>query len=380
MFADTGDGEYNDEIGMDSDNDYGTKDFLYDPKFPIKKAKISKMLKVPKVQKGKKKSGGKVGRPKKNVGGRPRKKSIDEKVELVKTQCGRHKIPKMAMMLDIPQKSLHSRIKEEGITFSKKLAECVFCDMEKNMVHIKKDELLSFLRFNRDEDKFECSICNVLLKDRPQMYNHLKEKHRNEINANAVPDTQLENNQDCDGTICAKVYGNQGKKFWCKICKLPLQLAEDARKEPKVCPECGKSVHNLSGHRIKHYQEKHRCSFCSSVFRSLSYLDTHKKAVHEKVPCTECGKLFGIKVMKRHIEAAHTPDDQKKCRCDVCGKGFSCNQRLSEHLNIHTEEKPFKCRYCSASFASRGTCAGHERGHNGRGRKIQKSKNDMIYD
>ena len=31
---------------MDSDNDYGTKDFLYDPKFPIKKTKISKMLKV----------------------------------------------------------------------------------------------------------------------------------------------------------------------------------------------------------------------------------------------------------------------------------------------------------------------------------------------
>ena len=36
MFADTGYGEFNDEIGMDSDNDYGTKDFLYDPKFPIK--------------------------------------------------------------------------------------------------------------------------------------------------------------------------------------------------------------------------------------------------------------------------------------------------------------------------------------------------------
>ena len=248
------------------------------------------------------------------------------------------------------------------------------------MVEIKNDELLSFLRFNHDEDKFECSICNVLLKDRPRMYDHLKEKHKNEINAKAVANTQLENNQDCDGTICAKVYGNKGKKFWCKICKLPLQLAEDSRKEPKVCPECGKKVHNLTGHRLTHYQEKHQCSFCPSVFRSRSSLDAHKKAVHEKVPCMECGKLFGAKFMKRHIEAAHTPDDQKKCRCEVCGKGFSCNQRLLEHLNIHTGEKPFKCRYCSASFASRGTCAGHERGHTGRGRKIQKSKNDMIHD
>ena len=209
IFANTGYGEYNNEIGMDSDNDHENKDFLYDPKFPIKKAKISKVLKV---SKGKEKSGGKVGRPKKNVGGGPRKKSITEKVELVKTQCGRHKIPKIALMLDIPYQSLHSRIKEDGITFSKKIDECVFCDMEKNMVDIKKDKLLSFLRFNRDEDRFECSICNNLQKDRPQMYTHLKEKHRNEINANAVPDTQLENKQDSDGTICAKVYGNQGRK------------------------------------------------------------------------------------------------------------------------------------------------------------------------
>ena len=68
MFADTGYDEYNNEIGMDSDNDHENKDFLYDPKFPIKKAKISKVLKMPKVSKGKEKSGGKVGRPKKKWG------------------------------------------------------------------------------------------------------------------------------------------------------------------------------------------------------------------------------------------------------------------------------------------------------------------------
>ena len=105
---------------MDSDNDHENKDFLYDPKFSIKKAKISKVLKMPKVSKGKEKNGGKVGRPKKNVGGRPRKKSIDEKVELVKTQCGKHSIPKMALMLDIPQRSLYSRLKEEALHFRKK--------------------------------------------------------------------------------------------------------------------------------------------------------------------------------------------------------------------------------------------------------------------
>ena len=31
-----------------------------------------------------------------------------------------------------------------------------------------------------------------------------------------------------------------------------------------------------------------------------------------------------------------TTDDQKKYRCDTCGKGFINIQRLSEHLNVHT--------------------------------------------
>jgi uncharacterized Zn-finger protein len=76
--------------------------------------------------------------------------------------------------------------------------------------------------------------------------------------------------------------------------------------------------------------------------------------VHEKVLCTECGKLFGLNKIKGHIKSAHTPDDQKKYRCDTCGKGFIDNWKLSDHMNVHTGEKPHKCKFCSASFASRG--------------------------
>ena len=363
IFDGSGYGEFHDDIG----------DFLPDPNLPEKKVKVSK---VPKVPKKKRKSEGKVGRPSggQKGGGRPRKQSNDEKFELVRNQCGRHKIPSMAVLLNMAKSSLHMRIKEEGLIFTKTNRECKLCEMEKNTVDIKKDALLSLLRFNREEDKFECSICGILVSQRPQMYDHIREKHTDEINTKGMPDTKPEPIEDCDGTICKKVYGSGlGKKYWCKKCSLVLELASEVRKEPKVCPECGLSVHNLTAHLTnKHYKETHLCSFCPAVFPSLSYLNTHKKSVHEKVPCTECGKLFGIKVMKRHIESAHTPDDQKKCRCDICGKGFSNNQRLAEHLNIHTGEKPYECQYCSARFASRGTHAGHERGHTGKGRKIYK--------
>ena len=147
------------------------------------------------------------------------------------------------------------------------------------------------------------------------------------------------------------------------------------RKESKagVCPECGLLANNLSAHRNnRHDTEKQVCSLCSQEFRNLHRLNAHKKTVHEKVPCTECGKLFGKNKIKGHIQSAHTPDDQKKYRCDTCGKGFMDNRFLSDHINVHTGEKPYKCKFCSSCFASNGTHAMHERGHLGRGRKLKK--------
>ena len=154
-----------------------------------------------------------------------------------------------------------------------------------------------------------------------------------------------------------------------------IEVAKVRRKESKakVCPECGVLATNLTTHRnYMHYAKKQVCSLCSQEFRNLTLLNYHKKRVHNKVPCTECGKLFGVKAMKRHIDSAHTPNDQKKYKCDVCGKGFIDNHSLSDHYNVHTGEKPYKCKFCSSCFASRGTYSMHERGHLGRGRKLKK--------
>ena len=308
------------------------------------------------------------------------KRSNGEKFELVKNQCGRHQVSSMAFMLDMAISTLRNRIRKEGIIFHKRQMEyaweCQFCEMEKNTAVAKKDDLLPLLKFNQNEEKFQCSICNFLFSERQALYNHLRSIHKNEINTKSIINTKSEGNQDCDGSVCKKVYGKEGKgtKFWCKKCSKELQLAKEMRKESKagVCPECGLLANNLSAHRKdSHYTEKQTCSICSLEFRNLGRLHEHKK-IHDKVPCTECGKLFGTNRIKRHMQSAHTPDDQKKYRCDTCGKGFIENQRLSDHINVHTGEKPYKCKFCSSCFASNGTHALHERGHLKRGLKLKK--------
>jgi KRAB domain-containing zinc finger protein len=47
-------------------------------------------------------------------------------------------------------------------------------------------------------------------------------------------------------------------------------------------------------------------------------------------------------------------------------------ENFLDHKNIHTGEKPYKCKFCSARFASKGTHAGHQRSHLGHRRNYSK--------
>ena len=123
-----------------------------------------------------------------------------------------------------------------------------------------------------------------------------------------------------------------------------------------------------------HTVENVKCSVCEKIFKNAKVLKAHNDTVHgEKVPRVHCGKLFGVKnYMWSHVQTQHTSNKDKKHKCEVCGKGFCEKERLKDHKNIHTGEKPYKCKFCSDCFASRGTHAMHERGHLGCGRKHTK--------
>ena len=50
--------------------------------------------------------------------------------------------------------------------------------------------------------------------------------------------------------------------------------------------------------------------------------------------------------MKYHVLQKHTDNSEKPWQCQTCGKGFVHENKLKEHINVHTSAKPFKCRYC----------------------------------
>ena len=232
------------------------------------------------------------------------------------------------------------------------------------------------------QKKFECRICDKATSLRHNAFIHLKLRHENDL---TLKPTQFEPKVDCGDRSCKKLYGLTQRRLWCRQCtsisRIPkkyyyyTKIGDRENHEAKfeLCPECGKNVQHLKAHiRVIHNMVEQTCSQCGLKCKSVKYLKQHVQTMHEKVPCVECGKLYGVAVMKRHIQAQHTPNDERRFKCELCGKGFATNQRLKDHNNVHTGEKPYKCKFCSACFASRGTHAMHQRSHLGHHRSNTK--------
>ena len=69
--------------------------------------------------------------------------------------------------------------------------------------------------------------------------------------------------------------------------------------------------------------------------------------------------------------------EDRRHRCHLCGKGFIYPHKLQEHLNTHTGDKPFKCKFCNAAFASSSNKRMHERAH--LGIKVKQSKKQQQW-
>ena len=72
-----------------------------------------------------------------------------------------------------------------------------------------------------------------------------------------------------------------------------------------------------------------------------------KKKIEDPQSCTDCGKVLSSKVLlKMHIDRVHGND--KSIVCNHCGKGFSKNYQLNDHVKqSHSRET---CEHCGKSL------------------------------
>ena len=114
--------------------------------------------------------------------------------------------------------------------------------------------------------------------------------------------------------------------------------------------------------------ETFECLLCRKTLASLELYEkhiecvSHKEKAGEMFQCLECEKKYKRNGhLMDHIKQQHTADFERKFSCDQCGKRFVTNKLLEFHVNAHLGIKPYKCSFCSQTFANDSNCLTHKR-------------------
>ena len=130
------------------------------------------------------------------------------------------------------------------------------------------------------------------------------------------------------------------------------------------CNECGKVCKTLSTLRQDTYShtqgKKYKCKHCQETFTFKSYLKVHliKHSSRAMYKCSivNCDKRFKHKgELVRHS----WEHKNKAWICKVCRYEMNTECKLKQYMNMYTQRKQYKCKYCEEMFVQTMQLVGH---------------------
>ena len=138
----------------------------------------------------------------------------------------------------------------------------------------------------------------------------------------------------------------------------------------QVTNECYQAATNSKKYSAKCDQEistppdpSYSCSNCGKVFLCVRKLRKHINNVHQDVECKVCQRRFTSKASLKNHEELHF-DSSLKVKCDICGKVMKQAVNLKSHRLTHfNSSKHFDCDICSKSFRTSSAYKQHKSIH-----------------
>ncbi|XP_076238966.1 uncharacterized protein LOC143182094 isoform X6 [Calliopsis andreniformis] len=243
---------------------------------------------------------------------------------------------------------------EDSLTYA-----CNFCTYEttnKSTLHSHISRKHSTKRpgrrknygYSTEQEEYTCDVCEFKCQNRRRLKEHLERKH--------VSDYKY----DCE--YC-------GKKFKVKG-DMRLHVRFKHKEGPIVCDVCGKTCSNSNSlyvhQKWAHFKPKYECEICKRRMVTQENLDQHILLQHERresFVCEECGKSFTENHRLKQHMMTHTGD--RPYDCHICGKAFARRTAYRQHLLIHTGKRPYICDICGKTFTQKPGLICHRKSHPG---------------
>ncbi|XP_020799281.1 uncharacterized protein LOC110177084 isoform X2 [Drosophila serrata] len=130
-----------------------------------------------------------------------------------------------------------------------------------------------------------------------------------------------------------------------------------------ICSTSYRTLTLLKFHMKRHVNRKSQCKLCPKIFATNAELERHMKVKHcrEKLigPCAidGCGKMFAFKHhMVRHQNASHL---KSRHICEVCNKELLTVAHLKSHMSLHKNMVTYRCPECDRPYLRRGRLLSH---------------------
>lgn len=206
----------------------------------------------------------------------------------------------------------------------------VFIDASALTLHIKQVHMNMGLK-----TKSACETCGKYFHNKTNLQRHI-----NTVHLNLRPFS-------CH--LCNLSFGQQ--------CQLTGHIRLHSKPRNFKCVQCSRSFTSLAGlkyHKISHLPLDQRKTARENY---QSNLDRSKP---KSIICEICGKAVA-----NYFQHMNLHTNNKPYKCTLCPKSFRLNSALTTHMRSHTNEKPYKCHECNNSFRQLAHLNTHSKIHTG---------------